>query len=98
MEGVASMGGTFFRTSYIGLDFNAVLNVADRCGVFTGPSFLGKLRVFETEALRLMGAPGTGKKGCTAAKKEACRKKYGRHYEWTCANCEQNPARKIDGK
>lgn len=71
------------------------IEMADRLGIMTGPSFFEKLRVYEREALNII-AGKKGKSGCDEKQKEKCRIQHGEWMDWACKNCEN--AVKNDGQ
>lgn len=72
------------------------LEMADRLGISTGPSFFEKLRRYEMEALRIIAGKKGKSGGCDEKQKEKCRFEFGEFFEWACKNCED--AIKTDGQ
>lgn len=87
----AGLGGVY------GLDFSAIILIAQALDVETDYNFFEKIRILEAEILRIIAPdPSAGSGACNKEQKEKCKVEFGEYLEWACKNCEtQNPKSEI---
>lgn len=83
-------------TKYIGLDFGAMIKMAEGMEIPITETLLEKISIFERASMAILNCASEDQR-CSKEDKARCIEEYGQYLAWACKQCEKQSKEGMNG-